>query len=306
MLIGPSAKLPEVPEAQRSTAELMLRYEDICQDGRLVLAGMPYLLGEVFWRSAAAQSGIGEQLREQGVVPILSRLLVRGGQGPLSVSSPVHAEGRYQLAKVLGADGCVERLMLNVWVKIRGLRGKTHGPQPADAGELIDAGWVLAEHVFTRPFAEPGQRKVLHLQHAGAPLVPATCYEWRAPRALLQLDEAVGSLDSELQLDPAPVVFGLDHCDSNQHVNSLVYPRLFAEAALRRLQQRGQRTAVLARYQETAYRKPCFAGQRLRWALRCFTTQEHVGAVGALIEEQAGVALSDSPAHAYSKVLFGK
>ena len=303
---APFPELPEVPEAQRATAEIMLRYEDICQDGRLLLAGMPYALGEVFWRSAAARSGIDDQLREQGIVPILSRLVVRGGQGPLSVSVPVQAEGRYQLAKVLDEEGAVERLMLNVWVKIQGPRGRTHGPAPDDEGELIDAGWVLAEHVFTRPFAAPAERKVLQLEHDGAPLVPATHHVWTAPQALLQLDEPMRPLDPELQLDAAPVVFGLDHCDSNQHVNSLVYPRHFVDVALRHLHDHGYSTPLLARYQETAFRKPCFAGQRLRWALRCFETAERCGAVGALIDHERAGALGDRPAHAYARVLFGK
>ena len=39
-----------------------------------------------------------------------------------------------------------------------------------------------------------------------------------------------------------PVVFGVVHTDSNHHVNSLVYFRLFEEAALRRFAQLGAAT----------------------------------------------------------------
>jgi hypothetical protein len=64
--------------------------------------------------------------------------------------------------------------------------------------------------------------------------------------------------------------FGLDHTDSNQHVNSLVYPRLFAEAALRRLAELERPRRLLIRALDIAYRKPSFAGDRVRIHTRLF------------------------------------
>ena len=62
------------------------------------------------------------------------------------------------------------------------------------------------------------------------------------------------------------------HTDSNQHVNSLVYPRLFEEAAVTRAVDRERTRAapgtdlrsqlLLARTFELRYRKPFFAGDR--------------------------------------------
>ena len=63
--------------------------------------------------------------------------------------------------------------------------------------------------------------------------------------------------------DETLIVFGLVHTDSNQHVNSLVYMRLFEEAVLRRFAALGLPEPVLARRLEIAYRKPCFAGDRM-------------------------------------------
>ena len=69
-----------------------------------------------------------------------------------------------------------------------------------------------------------------------------------------------------------PVRFGLMHTDSNQHVNSLVYPRRFEERALSHLAQLGvDASALLARRVEAAFRKPCFAGDLAWITLRAWT-----------------------------------
>ena len=68
---------PQVPESQHSSAEVRLRYEDISQDGRLTMHGMPHALGEVFWRQAAPRSGIGDELRDRGVAHFDEQKMVR-------------------------------------------------------------------------------------------------------------------------------------------------------------------------------------------------------------------------------------
>jgi hypothetical protein len=105
---------------------------------------------------------------------------------------------------------------------------------------------------------------------------------------VLDLPEGAHWIDQEFSLDPAPAVFGLNHTDSNQHVNSLVYPRMFEEATLRRFAELGRSTKMLARYSEMAYRKPSFAGQRARIVLRAFEAGDQLGAVGCLVTEEAG------------------
>jgi acyl-CoA thioesterase FadM len=62
------------------------------------------------------------------------------------------------------------------------------------------------------------------------------------------------------------------HTDSNQHVNSLVYPRLFEEAVMRRLFALGRSRAVLARSLVIGWRRPSFAGDVLKVDLRLFET----------------------------------
>ena len=85
---------------------------------------------------------------------------------------------------------------------------------------------------------------------------------------------------------PRRSAFGLAHTDSNQHVNSLVYPRLFEDAALRRFAALGKlKPPVLARHVEAAFRKPCFAGERYVIALQAFTIAGKLGAVGAFLSD---------------------
>lgn len=275
---------PDVPERQRAEGDLTLRYEDVTQDGRVALTALPFSLG-VVWREITqrgSRSGLGHELRDAGVVPLLSRLCISGGPGAVSVMEPLHARGRLELAHAVGPTGEVDKILLLMWTTVTGRRGRTHGPPPDGAGDPVEVGRVFAEHVFTRPFAPPDRRKVSRLGVAGLPEVPPTRYDWRAPAALLELPPGATALDAEPVPDDTAVVFGLDHTDSNQHVNSLVYPRLLVDAALRRLSAHGERGFLLARQIELAYRKPSFAGDTVRAILRAFTTPDGPGAVAHL------------------------
>jgi hypothetical protein len=218
-----------------------------------------------------------------GVVPILSRVVVEGGEGPVSVNGSVEAEGFYHLAHTLGPDGAVDRLVLAMWAQILAPIGRTHPPPPPDAGRTVVAGRVFIEHVFTRPFAGPAERRVRALDLGdGRLFVPEPRYDLRDPEQILTLPDGAAPLDAEPVLDDASTVFGLDHTDSNQHVNSLVYPRLFLEAALRRLDALGRGGPRLARTSEIAFRKPCFAGDRARVATRAFTWDDRPGVTAVL------------------------
>ena len=165
---------------------------------------------------------------------------------------------------------------------------------------------MFCEHVFTRPFAPPGERRVLSLEIDGAPVVPMDRYALRRPEAALDLPEGAIALDDDLVLDPVPIVFGLDHTDSNQHVNSLVYTRLFTEAALRRLAAHGRGGALLARAADFAYRKPYFAGDRARIAARAFTLGDRAGVVAALLDERdASGPLANARPRCFARLLLG-
>ena len=166
------------------------------------------------------------------------------------------------------------------------------------------AGRLFGEHVLTRPFAPPEQRRVQRLDIPGEPPVPAERYESSPLPALLELPPGATPVDDVLELDSAPIAFGLTHTDSNQHVNSLVYPRLFEEAALRRFAARGLPTAVLTRALEMGFRKPAFAGDVLRLALRAFRLGDRLGACGAFVAAAQAGDLAAARPHAYACTLF--
>jgi hypothetical protein len=278
---------PDVPE--RAEGDSPLRYEDVSQDGRVMLLALPHTIGDVIWRKILTNHPLAK-LGRQGIVSILTRMVidhgVGGAPGPVGVGKPLRADGRFQLAHTVDAQDAVDRLMLNMWCTAWGPRGRTFGPPPPGAGEPIAVGRVFAEHVLTRLFAPPHERKVLTL--AGG--IPPARWPWRDHAAVLALPEGAAWLDEEFVADPAEIVFGLTHTDSNQHVNSLVYPRLFQDAALRRLAAKGLSAAVLAERLEIAYRKPCFAGTRAQILLRAFVQGEKPGAVGAFVSEAAPFA----------------
>jgi hypothetical protein len=273
--------IPAIPEdAGRSEGRMELRYEDITQDGHLRTVAMSHAMGKAFWAAKAPE--LFKDLRTTGVVPILSRMCCEAGQGPLGLRAGLQAEAPYHFAHVARDDGSVQRIVMRVWTTLRAERGVIHGPLPEGAGEIIEVGRVHAEHVFTRLFAAPGERRVIALEGSGLPRVPERRISRVAPSDVLTLPEGA-AWTTGWQLDPAPVVFGLDHTDANQHVNSIVYPQLFRDAALRGWARSGAATAVRICSDELLFRKPCFAGQRLKIGVRCFMRDNQAGAVLALL-----------------------
>jgi hypothetical protein len=281
-----------------------LRFEDVTQDGRLVLEALPNALGPTVWRGILASDPATRACVAQGIVPILSRFVLEGRPGPFSANEPVEAEGTCRLARA--DDG---RFVLDMWADLTGAIGRTYpAARSTDrAGEKVLAGRILAEHVLTRPFAPAGERRVTSLDFPGAPRVTATRPASPAYDAIASVPAGATPLEPRKTADPVPVVFGLVHTDSNMHVNSLVYLRLFEEAALRRIASLGRPTTVLGRTLDIAYRKPCFAGQSMRVVQQAFEGGGRMGVAAVLVEERelAGTELAPgAKPHAYARITF--
>ena len=257
----------------------------------MLLEVLPNALGAAVWSAQLEGDSFAKTCIQHGVIPILSRFVIEGTPGPFGVAKPLGVTGRFQLAQG------EERVFLNMWGDLTGPIGRVYPPKPDDAGTIASAGRIFGEHVFTRLFAPPGERRVNKLDVPGAPesLAP---YVQRAFASMLDLPSDAKALDA-VSPDDAPVVFGVVHTDSNQHVNSLVYLRVFEELALRRFAALGRRDAVLSRKLEIAYRKPCFAGDRVRVALRAFEHQGAVGLVGELAPAAGGAP------HCSVRIVFG-
>ncbi len=258
---------------------LGLRYEDISQEGVLRLETLAAALG-VVWRGALAEHPLVAACLREAVLPILTELELVGTPGPFAVDSTIDAVGRAELSHVPGPDGRPSRILLDIVAELEGEIGRTNLPPPANAGARAPAGRVFARHVFTRPFAPPGARRVLALPEPGdegRPVPPAIA-AWEEPdvfggappgAAPIAPPEAVGD-----------VVFGYLHTDSNQHVNSLVYPRLFEEAALRRLRAAGRSPQLHAAAVRVGFRKPSFVGDAARIVVGLHERDGAVVAVG--------------------------
>lgn len=292
--------VPDLPAAQRASQPVRILYEDVCQDGRARFTALPHALGPVVWRGLLRQHPMAEVLRARGIVPILSRIVLAPGHARVLPFQELMGQGGFELAHTRDDAGEVNRLIVPMWLSL-----STASDQPGDVGRLF------AEHVLTRPLAPAEQRKVLSLDVPGMPAVPEAGYTWHDSRRLLDVPADATWLEPELRPDHAATVFGIDDTDQNQHVNSMVYPRVFAQAALRRLADLGRPTALLAREVEVAYRKPCFAGQRMRVVLRTFEYQGRPGALGCLVgEADAGDAeelaqvLATARAHCFFRMLF--
>ena len=248
-----------------------------------MLEALPNALGPTVWRGILARDPATAALLGHGIVPILSRFVLEGAPGPFSANLPVEAEGTCRLARA--DDG---HLMLDMWADLHGVIGRTYPGPTADprTGERALAGRVFAEHVLTRPFAPPGERRVTRLDVPGAPPITETRPAPPPHEAIASVPPGAMPLEPVRSADPVPLVLGLVHTDSNMHVNSLVYLRAFEEAALRRLAALGRGSMLLARTIDIAYRKPCFAGQTMRIVQQAFEHEGRLGVAAVLVEEQ--------------------
>jgi len=296
-------ELPNVPDSQLTDGHGYLRYDEICQDGRVQVLGLAHNVGLVVWRHLLSKHAVTRMSRNLGIVPILSRMIMCNTAETVSVGHPLTAHGGYSLAHTRGIDGEVNRLLMNIWVDMTGPRSRTHAPPPEGHGTIVPMGKVWAEHVFTRPFGPKHERKVLSFPDDQLADVPDDECHWRTPAEIMALPDGATPIDAAIRTDPTPIVFGLNHTDSNQHVNSLQYPRIFIEALLRRLAENDKPIAVLPNYIEIAYRKPCFAGTQARIAMQTFALEGGgFGAVGSFIRPEDADAPADARAYCYLRM----
>jgi hypothetical protein len=258
--------MPVFAPENAATFQLQPRYEDIAQDGRIMPIALPPAMSGL-WNACIVNSPGTRSAIAKGVIPILSRITMMTRDQPIRVDRPITSRAGYELAHQK-RNGEVARIFMNVWCEISGVAGRI-GPRAQADGESAVAGVLFAEHTYTRPLAPPEQRRVTRLDAEGYPEIPPVHYD--APPAETAQDKPViASWIDELAPDPNEVVFTLDQTDSNQHVNSLVYIRVFLEAVQRRFAMRGLPLKIRSRAVDIAYRKPCFAGDRVRAHLRLF------------------------------------
>ncbi len=282
-------------------AAVPLRFEDVTQDGRLVLEALPNAIGPTVFNGILRNDPGWRALFKNGIMPVLTRFLLEGTPGPFSAEGKADAEGTCRIAR--SDDG---RFVLDVWVDLWAPIGRTYGRTPRQ-GERALAGRVAAEQVFTRPFAPEGERRVTTLDFDGAPEVTDTRPALPPPESIAILPEGAKPLEPARRADRTAVTFGLLHTDSNMHVNSLVYLRLFEEAALRRFVELGRGARWLGRAVDIAYRKPCFAGQAMRVVQQAFELDGRLGVTAMLVDEKdtvTGEALARARPHTYAQMLF--
>jgi acyl-CoA thioesterase FadM len=303
------ATIPLPPaDGVRTTALVSLRFEDVTQDGRLVLEALPNALATTVWRGMLTRDPFARACMESGIVPILTRFRLHGTPGPFSAHAQLEAQATSRIA-LAGGPPPNGRIVLDVWADLHAPIGRTYGTTPRD-GERALAGQVFAEHTFTRLLAPPGQRRVTALDVPGAFAIRETRAASPAPESIASVPAGAVSLEATLRLDPVPIAFGLVHTDSNMHVNSLAYLRVFEEAALRRFAELGRGPSLLGRLIDIVYRKPCFAGQTMRVALQAFEHEGRLGVCAALVEQGDGRAetaeqiLAGGRPHTFAQMTF--
>lgn len=289
----PHPPMPAFAAENSANLESFLRYEDVAQDGRLMPIALPPAMSGL-WQAAIVKSPGARNSIAKGVIPILTRLTLSTRDQPIRVDRPAFGRAGYELAHARQGDE-VSRIFMNVWCELSGIAGRI-GPRAAD-GELAVAGLIFGEHTFTRPLAPPDQRRVTRLDAEGYPEVPPVRYDAPAPETAQDAPEGA-TWTSDLAPDATESVFTLDQTDSNQHVNSLVYIRVFLDAAQRRIAAAGLPLAIRSRAVDIAYRKPCFAGDKVRAHLRLFDLAGQPGVAGF-------IAGSDGKPRCYVRVCYG-
>lgn len=293
--------IPPLPsDAPRAKAPVPLRFEDVTEDGRFVLESLPNAFIATIWQGLLRGSQTARAFTSQGIVPILVRLRMQGMPGPFSANAPVEAQGTFRLARA--DDG---RFLVEMWADLHAPMGRTYGKSERQ-GERSLVGRVFAEHVLTRPFAADGERRVRSLDFPGAPVVQHTRPALPPFESIASIPQWATPLEPEMAVDPVSMAFGIVHTDSNMHVNSLVYLRVFEEAALRRFVAIGRGSSMLARAVDIAYRKPCFAGQSMRVVLQAFEAGVRLGVAAAIVTESDAKDenLASARPHAYVRMGF--
>jgi len=288
----PAPPVPDFKPEHAITSPWHLRYEDCAQDGRLIPIAQPPMLA-VLWQQLIHKHPGSRNAIASGIVPVLTRLTIESYDKPIRVDRAIEVRAGFELAHAI-EHGEVSRLFMNVWSEVRGMAGRV-GPRQPEA-DLVPAGRLFAEHQFTRLFAAPDQRRVTQLEVEGFPAVPEARYEMLAPATAHDAPEGATWLD-ELAIDPSPMVFSLDQTDANQHVNSLVYVRVFIEAAQRRLAARGVSLKLRTTAIDVTYRKPSFAGDRVHAHVRLYDRAGAPGAAGM-------IAGDDGKPRCYVRVQF--
>jgi hypothetical protein len=278
---------PGPDEVGPGIARFDTRYEDLTQNGHVKLTALPTALGRACFAELWPQHPLAGLARE-GVRPILSRLAIEIEPVSSKLLASLEGRGVLRLAHERDADDEVRAIYLNaeasVWATARRSSLDESG-QP----KQVRVGRVFGDHVFTRPSADRASRKVLAFDVPGYPALPTQRYKRPKFDQTVKLKASARALEPEFTADIAPWVFGLTHTDGNQHVNSLVYIRLFEDAALRRLSMLGRNASVLARSVEINYRKPCFAGEQLSCMMQAFSTRDGDAVVGYIAEPGASL-----------------
>ena len=290
---------PDVPDEQIGSAEHELRYDDLCQDGRLRIGGVWAPMGRILWTRMPVAKTLAA-LGAQGVRNVLSFVMMEADDVPLSMRGFAHSEVRYRLGHTTGADNQPNRIVFETWLTTQAVPGRQGDPTARPSGESVPAARAFGQHVFTRPSAPAGQHRVLRLEHPNFVELPPERVEFFDPKRILALPDGAEPLEPEPRAEAAPVVFGVVHTDGNQHVNFMVYPRLTEDGALRRLAELGFHGRLLGRRAEVGYRKPCFAGDRMRLVLQAFRLNEKLGVVAALVPDEAPVSDGAPAGHGHS------
>ena len=282
--------IPELPAAaadQEGEAELGLRYEDVCQDGRLRIEGIWPPMGRILWNEARMGASFS-RLAARGIHNVLARVVMRAEDVPISPRVRALSRVRYQLGHTRDASGEVNRIVLGTWLTTESVPSRRAAHAfPAGQRQLVARAY--GQHVFTRPSAPPEQRRVVRLDNEALPAVPEARVELPSASELLEAPAGCHFIDPEPRTDAAPLVFGLAHTDLNQHVNFLTYPRCVEDAALRHLAGAAEQRVLLGRGIELAYMKPCFAGDRMRIVLRAFASDSDatLGVCAAFVRDAA-------------------
>lgn len=294
-MLFPAPSAPAFAADQAIQTERYPRYEDCTQDGRLMPIAIPPALSTL-WETVLADHRGAQSAASAGVLALLTRLTVSSLDQPIRVDRRFESTVGFELAHARDERGEVARLFTNVWADVRGIAGRTNSPHIGD--QLVLAGQAFAEHTFTRPFGPPAQRRVTDLAGLdGYPALPATRYHQPAPHTAGEAPDGATWLD-EFAPDVVDTRFTLDQTDANQHVNSLVYVRVFLDAAQRRLA--AHPVPLRSKAFDVAYRKPSFAGDRVRAHLRMFALGDLLGAAGFLCAPG-----EESKPRCYIRVLFG-
>ncbi|MCB0218350.1 MAG: hypothetical protein KDH09_01530 [Chrysiogenetes bacterium] len=256
--------MPRDPDTTFTTeGESRFGFDDITERYALKMTSLARMGAPVNWALFQKEVMPPHLRLKKGLAAIVYRQELEITDTPLQIQTPLKVLVKLQLGK--NGEGEDTRIIARSDVEVLGT--------PMGGGELVSAGRMMIDHVFTRLTAPPPERRVRAFDPEmdfSAP-TPAREFDYLAPQALLDPPAGYEPL-GEAVCDGEPHVWPYGNTDPNLHIHMMDYVGFGATFATDQFARLGKpATDYFFNRCSVVYRRPFFTGDPYHRRGRAFT-----------------------------------